>query len=304
MNEMERTSGQKFYFGLPCENFAEALLWRPKERTIRRVVPGITLPSWSWASIMGPIVYSFTEEVISLKTTTPLPAFWQDGEAPQPFNVLWSLNYQGLELTTVNKSSAKDGTAVSTSSVDRELLSPPPLPPQLYELALQKPGRLLFSTQSAFLSLQNRIPFTIHDTWWVDFVSDISTSFISIVSILPLHSGPVSPENFAGFIELDKVWAEGNLTVEGDGRRWEFIAISLSTRKENDRGAIQRYMYTARRNFNYPLVESRNVRQLLVNVMLVEWIAGGEVARRLGVGRVYMDFWEEANPKTRWVVLE
>jgi hypothetical protein len=138
----------------------------------------------------------------------------------------------------------------------------------------------------------------------VDFVQDINTSLISIVSILPLHSGPVSPENFAGFIELDKVWAENNLTAEGDGRRWEIIAISLSTRKENDRSAIQRYMYTGRRNFNYPLVESRNVRQLLVNVMLVEWMDGGEVARRLGVGRVYMDFWEGANPKTRWVVLE
>jgi hypothetical protein len=53
----------------------------------------------------------------------------------------------------------------------------------------------------------------------VDFVQDIDTSFISIVSILPLHSGPVSPENFAGFIELDKVWAEKNLTAERDGRR-------------------------------------------------------------------------------------
>jgi hypothetical protein len=59
MNEMERTVGQKFYFGLPCENFAEALLWRPKERTIRRVVPGMTLPSWSWASIMHQGLHEF-----------------------------------------------------------------------------------------------------------------------------------------------------------------------------------------------------------------------------------------------------
>jgi hypothetical protein len=102
MNEMERTSGHKFYFGLTRENFPEGHLWQPKERTMRRVVPGMTLPSWSWVSIMGPIVYSFTEEVINLKTTTPLPAFWQDGEAPQSFIVLWLLNYQGLELTTVN----------------------------------------------------------------------------------------------------------------------------------------------------------------------------------------------------------
>jgi hypothetical protein len=135
-------------------------------------------------------------------------------------------------------------------------------------------------------------------------VSEINTSFISIVSILSLHSGPVSPENFAGFIELDKIWAEKNLTAEGDGRHWEVIAISLSKRKENDRGSIQRYVCTGRRKFNYPLVESGNVRLLLVNVMLVEWLDGGEVARRLGVGRVYMDFWEGANPKTRWVVLE
>jgi hypothetical protein len=251
--------------------------------------------------VMGPIVYSFTEEVISSKTTTLLPAFWQDGEAPQLFNVLWLLNYQGLELTTVNKSSAKDSTPVPTSSVGQELPTPLPLPQQLYESALQKPGRLLFSTQSAFLSLQNRVPFTIHDTWWVDFVQDINTSFISVVSILPFHSGPVSPQNFAGFIELDKDWAEKNLTTEGDGQRWSSL-LSLCRPEKRMIGVL--FKGICIRNFNYPLVESRNVRQLLVNVMLVEWFDGGEVARRLGVGRVYMDFWEGANPKTRWVVLE
>jgi hypothetical protein len=60
--------------------------------------------------------------------------------------------------------------------------------------------------------------------------------------------------------------------------------MSLSTRKENDRSAIQRYMYTGRRNSNYPLVESRDVRQLLVNVILVEfvgwWGSGAEVGSR------------------------
>jgi hypothetical protein len=38
------------------------------------------------------------------------------------------------------------------------------------------------------------------------------------------------------------------------------------------------------------------------NIMLVEW--EGEVARRLGVGKIYLDHWEEAGPKMRWVVLE
>jgi len=71
------------------------------------------------------------------------------------------------QQSTVNKSSAKDGTDVSTSSVDGELPSPLPLPLQLYELALQKPGRFLFSTQSAFVALQNRVSsrYMPHGGW-------------------------------------------------------------------------------------------------------------------------------------------
>jgi hypothetical protein len=60
--------------------------------------------------------------------------------------------------------------------------------------------------------------------------------------------------------------------------------------------------FTMRRNIGVPLVWSRNVRALLVNVMLVEW--EGEVARRLGVGKIYLDHWEAAEPQKRWVVLE
>ncbi|KAE9371821.1 hypothetical protein N431DRAFT_426418 [Stipitochalara longipes BDJ] len=60
--------------------------------------------------------------------------------------------------------------------------------------------------------------------------------------------------------------------------------------------------FTMRRNTGVPFVWSRNVRALLVNIMLVEW--EGEVARRLGVGKIYLDYWEQAGPKMRWVVLE
>jgi hypothetical protein len=62
------------------------------------------------------------------------------------------------------------------------------------------------------------------------------------------------------------------------------------------------YHLTQQRNVHAPLVWSKNVRALVVHVMLIEREEG--VARRLGVGKVFLDMWERAVPEMSWVVLE
>lgn len=133
----------------------------------------------------------------------------------------------------------------------------------------------------------------MQDSWWTDYVNDVDLSQISILSILlpGTDSG-----NLAGFIEMDKQWAETSLN--DSQREWDFLAISLATSKSGD---FMHYHLTQQRNVNYPLVWSMNVRQLVVHVMMVERVDG--VSRRLGVGKVFLDMWERAAPQISWVVL-
>lgn len=150
------------------------------------------------------------------------------------------------------------------------------------------------------MDLRNSVPYTTQDTWWTDYTEDVDLTTISMISIMLPGGGS---DNLAGFIEMDKDWVEQTLRPENEGRKWEFIAISLATSKSDD----YMHMYlTQLKNRNsqgqYPLVWSRNVRQLLVNVMLIEW--KGDVAQRLGVGKIFLDKWEMSEPKTKWVILE
>ena len=61
------------------------------------------------------------------------------------------------------------------------------------------------------------------------------------------------------------------------------------------------YHLTKQRNVNASLVWSRNVRELVVHVMLVKRDSG---VARLGVGKVFLDMWERAAPEMSWIVLE
>ncbi|KAG4432129.1 hypothetical protein IFR05_012384 [Cadophora sp. M221] len=262
MNDMSKRYSQTFHFGLPRDNFIDALLWQPAHHTVKRAGPAFTFPSWSWASMNGAIKYSFVEERITPASTIPIPAFWGDGEEPEIFQLLSNLHKECQALL--------DG------------------------LEPQGLGRLTFPTQSVNMFLRNSVPFDYNDNLWTDYTQDIDQTHISIASIL---SSPDASEP-AGFIELDKIWATENLTAQEPLPSWSFIAISAAVMKADD--TMNRF-FTHRRNTDCPLVLSRNVREIVVNVMLVLW--DGEVASRLGVGKIYLDFWEDAKPETKVVTL-
>jgi hypothetical protein len=312
MNDMSRTWGQEFFFGLPNENFKDGLLWQSSGQAEKRTAK-LALPSWSWASMIGPIKYSFTEQAVTL--SSPLRAFWLDGQEPERFQIVWLLNVNGTDIVrihapppqfppmsgqsikaheslTSDQSIKIHGRLISGQSMSP--LSSVECPPKLVELTLQRPGRLMFQTQHTFLKLANSVPFRTIDSWWTDYTQSIDFSSRSIASIL--HIGPLTDP--IGFIELDRTWAEQNLTQEV-GRLWEFLAIGLATTDLSD--TLHRH-FTMRRNINHPMVFSRNVRELVVNVMLVERV--GDLSARLGVGKIYLDCWELADPEQAWVVVE
>jgi len=291
INEMSRNYDTIFYFGLPVKNFEDSLLWQPSGHTIRRT--GVGLPSWSWASIIGAMKYTFTEERICSETTIPIPGFWKPGEEPSYFPIHWSLNVDGSALLSINPVPQSTMSTVSDENSSSFQDHPPS---EKINLTLQNPGRLLFTTQYASFYLENGVPYTWRDTWWTDYVEDVDLSRRSMITIrLPGNR----TDNIAGFIEMDKNWATETLTPENANVSWDFLAISLATSKSDD---FMHYHLTMQRNLNYPLVYSRNVRQLLVNVMMIEWTRG--VARRLGVGKIFLDMWEFAKPQLKWIVLE
>ncbi|KAK0123845.1 hypothetical protein ONS95_008839 [Cadophora gregata] len=265
LNDMSKTFLQIFHYGLPLDNLADALLWQPAHKSIRRDAPGVAMPSWSWASMNGAIKYSFVEVRITTTSTIPIPGFWKEDEMP--------------ELLQAILRPDKDTPYLLGGSGPEES------------------SRLAFSTQCSEMFLKNSVPFDYKDNLWTDYTQDIDQTQISIVSILPRKD--TCATHPAGFIELDKIWATENLSDHNSQQSWSFIAISVAAMKADD---IMNRFFTQRRNTTYPMVWSRNVRELVVNVMLVEW--DGEVARRLGVGKIYLDFWEDANPQTKLVTLE
>ncbi|CZR69058.1 uncharacterized protein PAC_18959 [Phialocephala subalpina] len=283
MNEMSRKYNQEFFFGLPNKNFEDALLWQHAGQAEKRTTSR-NFPSWSWTSVNGAIKYSFMEKRII--DGSPIPAAWQDGEEPEQFHIDWLLNAGESKLLRINE----------TPPISIRPLPPPEeVPADLVKVALQKPGRLLFRTKHAFLSIANSVPIRTADSWWADYTQNINFSVISMASILRDGSG----EDPIGFIELDKIWAQQNVPQDAGKRRWEFLAISLAATNPND---YMNLHFTMRRNIDYPMIYSRNVRQLIVNVMLVE--REGEVARRLGVGKIYLDCWELIGPQNTWVVVD
>lgn len=291
MNDISRRHKLNFHFGLPDKHFIDALLWQQAAGATRRIASGVTLPSWSWTSTNGAIKYSFMEERLTPNTITPIPGFWKDGEEPEMFQIDWFLTASGPSFIHLRADPAAEYIAYPRSAI----LNGKEPPEALLELALRQPGRLLFSTQLTTMFLQNSVPYKTIDNMWTDYTQDVDQSNISIVSIL-FSRDATEP---AGFIELDKIWASENLNKEPSQASWSFIALSLSTSKVDD---IMNRWFTQRRRSDIPMVLSRNVCQLVVNVMLVQW--NSDVATRSAVGKIYLDYWEAAKPETRWMVLE
>jgi hypothetical protein len=281
LNDMSRQYHQTFHAALPEGKFEEALMWQ-KSRQSNVKVGAKGAPSWSWAAAETPIKYTIPEERIHLSSKL-LPATWPDGEQPLQILITWYLNIEGALVLLK--------TDIPEAQPPINCLAPPE---DLQALTLLEPGRLLFSTQRAYLNLRNSVPYKTQDTWWTDYVNDIDLTQLSILSIL--LPGAES-DNLAGFIEMERSWAESS--TSDPKRVWEFLAISLTTSKSDD---FMHYHLTQQRNVNSPLVWRRNVRQLVVHVMLIERKEG--VACRLGVGKVFLDMWERAASEMSWVVLE
>ena len=88
-------------------------------------------------------------------------------------------------------------------------------------------------------------------------------------------------------------WGEGNLDLLVDSE-----AVTMDKTHFLDRPDI--HTATERCGFDQYIFDATKP-WCMFNVMLVEW--EGEVAYRLGVGRVHLDAWAQAHPKLKVVKL-
>ena len=177
---MSKKYNETFHAGLPAGQFEQALMWQKSKQSIAGGGPKIAqvaqvAQSWSWASPGSPIKYTLPEVGIHLSPTA-LPAYWQDGEEPCQFSTPWFLNIDGT-LVALNSDTPRDNLSQNFLS-----LSQTKSPKNPHSLALQKPGRLLFSTQHVYMNLRNSVPYETRDTWWTDYVADIDLSQLSALS--------------------------------------------------------------------------------------------------------------------------
>jgi hypothetical protein len=124
-----------FLYGLPERYFDQSLLWRRCRPPNIRFPSDIILPSWSWASGDGPILYAFHSRIRSLVD------WWiRDGSG-------------GIQKINVEKSSLGDVHDASIQKYTSPYCEDDIAFQNGRRKTIEKPGRLLFSAQSASFNL-------------------------------------------------------------------------------------------------------------------------------------------------------
>jgi hypothetical protein len=190
------------------------------------------------------------------------------------------------------------------------------------------PGRLLFKTQTAMFTVKNHSHLNNSDE--VFFPYSYDTEAPTVLSIFNKHG------RMSGFLTLDR---ENDISSrfgqDQDMPASELIALSIARSQEVD-GYEEYVEYQVGHNINSnrdlpriremiqppaPVTQIASglyvgdrtqdvryyddkglpIRTPLVNVMLISWHEG--VARREGVGQVYLARWKDAEPQLKSIVL-
>ena len=291
-------TGSEFIYGLPEPDFFDALRWSSLQHTTR--VPeraDLILPTWSWASRQAGIV-------------------WYDG-AGRFFHEITNENLgpstNGLVKLQVCLDDAQGWTQIETSNQNQDTVSErAPLkdyPTPIFK-HVAKSGRLLFRTQSAFLTLHYGDPWdeTEDEYRWLD-IHDRDGNEISS-------------------IEVDLKWAEK--TVRDAPRsccQFKFVAMSgvsfpphwtisdldrhiLGT-NANIKDEVQAYLNSIQVD-DIPdddtppppdFLDMHTSDSKPLHVMLID-PNDSEVARRIGVASLRLVDWLKSDPKMEDIVLE
>jgi hypothetical protein len=311
---------EQFISGLPESNFDDALLWEPDPADgpfRQRIAPSfMPLPSWSWISHQGHVVFDSEPLLGSL---VDWYGYVGEAEGLIPFRATkkrinddrFTIDVSDLGLPqsyTPTVGTPFSGYDAYSNHHDayREF------PPEADALA-KRPGRLLFRTQSASFKLR---------TYKMDGNNNPGDS-IATLTILGYHN------TVAGFIDMEGIWVSLFLPSDDhlEERYFQFVALSAAetpkhwaaraeamTTTVRDGYQTSRDIYTASKSQTNVSSGRGKISYFdgsrgaalkpppVVNVMLIEWQDG--VARRLGIGKILLKSWRSADPVVKTIVLE
>jgi hypothetical protein len=311
---------ERFISGLPESNFDDALLWEPDPADgpfCQRIAPSfMPLPSWSWISHQGHVIFDSEPLLGSL---VDWYGYVEEAEGLIPFRATkkrinddrFTVDVSDLDLPqsytpTVGTSFSGYDAYSDHHDAYREF------PPEADALA-KRPGRLLFRTQSAFFKLR---------TYKMDGNNNPGDS-IATLAIFGNNN------TVAGFIDMEGIWISLFLPSDDqlEERYFQFVALSAAespkywvARAEamittiRDGYQTSRDIYTASKAQTDVSSGTGNISYFdgsrgaalkpppVVNVMLIEWQDG--VARRLGLGKILLKSWKSADPVVKTIVLE
>jgi hypothetical protein len=145
---------------------------------------------------------------------------------------------------------------------------------------IEKPGRLLFSAQSASFNLI--FDETLQQRWFGTQTETDKQNPYRWVGIFD------DTGSFVGGVDMHLDWIDLHLRIP-EQVKYEFVAISVLQ---------ERKFWWQRAEQNSPW----EIGKRLFNVMLIG--RRDDIAQRLGIGKIYIDNWLAADPVSKVIVLE
>ncbi|KAI9772807.1 MAG: hypothetical protein M1839_002280 [Geoglossum umbratile] len=268
----------KYHWGLPEAYFDCAILWQPEARLQRRASdsPTTVFPSWSWAGWVGSVHHGTNPAIEDLQDEVE---FYKCG-------------VPGVEKIDSRERDRKCETEPwqrrKVSSDVGTVCKDPPISDSESDLNLRTHLLLIWATSARFaitgedLTAAGRNPrryqsFSIFDSagYWCGTVEITDRDWADRAIDKSCISGSSD-------------WAN-NLTPKPNNTLYEFIALS----RRND-------LMISEEEMDFARWDARK-KWGVWNVMMVQ--RKGDVAERVGLGKIHADAWERAGPRAGWVLL-
>lgn len=318
-----------FFFGLPQSSFDAALLWTPDAADgpfrQRFSADDLVLPSWSWISHQGQIKfdpeplsgslvdwYATVDEsgqLSQLQVTKPrinderFSIYVSDFYNPERYHTRIRFDTEE-EASHLSKTDPRRARFSGYDAYSEDLDAYRNFPAQAVELAKQ-PGRLLLRAESTLFKLSR---YSVFDRGG-------SKNHVSAITIIDRQDA------YVGIIDMDDTWISLYLYPDNESAEEEFQFIALSASQIPEHwpayfANLRASTNTASQNSHNKTNQARRFSHFyydgsrgaalntlpVVNVMLLEWQEG--VARRVGLGKVFLAAWKDARPVLQTIVLE
>ncbi|KAF2740568.1 HET-domain-containing protein [Polyplosphaeria fusca] len=296
-NRFAEAQGAALTWGLPEKYFAQALLWEPRDKAIRREeTPNI--PSWSWAAWKGPIRYDPNSRVEKLDIGTLVRFFFQDptkGLRPVNNDEVWFFTRLSVVLTQGSLPDvdalypekkymppAKESTkAWKDCPHNPWVMAQHNLDEAEAVRASHHPGSLLFTTTLAKVLLKERV-LRDRDTDTTFITLDIQDQNMNVV-------GEIA--------RLHRSWAETNINLS---QPHEIIVLAAGIVSMPFRFAQTHSTQHVSGETREPDAKSE---PWYLQIMLIQRNAATDLAQRLGIGVVEMRAWKQCTPEWRTIIL-